>query len=278
MQIKICLSKPVTFFYSLVICALIPFSASATNEVDAGLVLAFEQIWQGQAPATSLLSSSFSLRHQRDTLVHEPDVRNGISYISQGAAGAQIEFQRRTFKASDSQWGGLPLLDTARAQLTQIDIPRKNYLILSAPGTDLFSIADWSRFSFLHVLDVTRRNQPVHYPLVAEAHLGIRVLGRLPGSASLNYARLVPSQWYAGQNPSAYEVTLYSLEPRGPQKVLKNGKPLTFLLTRRGTAWSLESTSATPVTDERDALSRPFTSRPASFTTATVSTVTQQGQ
>lgn len=278
MPINIRFSKPFFSFCSLAVCALLPASASASVTVDAALVFAVEQIWEGEAPATSLLSKSFSLRKQGDTLVHEPDVRNGISFTSQGSSDAGINYSRRRFQATDSLWGGFPHLDTSRAELTKIAIPRRNYLILSAPGVDLFSIGDWSRFNFLHVLDVTRNNQPVHYALVAEASLGTKVLGRLPGSSNLNYARLVPSQWRAGQLPTAYEVTLYALEPKGPRKVMKNKQPLTYLLARGGSSWELKPAAATPVTDERDARSRPFTSRPAALISAPVSADSRQGQ
>ena len=244
--------------------------------MDPALVLAVEEIWAGQAPATSLLSRNFSARKQGDNVVHDPDVRNGISFISQGITGTRINYLRRSFQADDSPWGGFPQLDGSLAELTRIDIPRKNYLVLSAPGTGLFAIEDWSRLSFLHVLDVTTRARPVHYPLVAEAHLGARVLGRLPGSSSLNYARLVPSRWQAGQAPTAYEVTLYALEARGPQKVIRNGQPLTYLLTQRGAAWTLAPASATPVTDERDAQSRPFTSRPGAPRSTPAVAISQQ--
>lgn len=264
-------------FCTLAIGGLMPSMASSAP-VDPALVLAVEQIWKGQAPATSLLSSKYSTRKQGETQVHEPDVRNGISFISQGAGGVRVDYLRRQFQASDSPWGGFPQLDASLAELTRIDIPRRNYLILSAPGVGLFGLGDWSRFSFLHVLDVTSRNRPVHYPLLAEASLGTRALGRLPGSSTLNYARLVPSKWQAGQLPTAYEVTLYALETRGPRKVIENGRPLTYLLTQRGTSWTLDPASATPVTDERDARSRPFTSRPSPLAVASVASASQQGQ
>ncbi|SDT88456.1 hypothetical protein [Halopseudomonas salegens] len=277
MQLKNRFTKTLASFCALAVVALIPFSSSA-SEVDPGLVLAVEQIWRGEAPATSLLSSSFSLHTNKDTLIHKPDVNNGINYISQGSSGPQIEFLRRRFEVTDSPWGGFPHLDTTQAHLSQINIPRKNYLVLSAPGNDLFSIGDWTRFSFLHVLDVSRRNRPVHYPLVAEANLGIRVLGRLPGSNTLNYARLVPSQWRAGHHPTAYEVTLYSLESRGPQKVMEEGKPVAYTLARRGSSWALDPTTETPVTDERDEHSRPFTARPTPYPASLASATSQQGQ
>lgn len=278
MQIKTRYTKHLAPLYVFAIGAIMSFSPVFASEVDPALALAVEEIWQGEAPASRMLSSSFTLRERKDTLVHEPDVRNGINYISQGSTPAQVEFLSRRFDASDSPWGGFPHLNTSKAQLTQFEIPRKNYLVLSAPGTKLFDIADWSRFEFLHVLDVTRRNRPVHYPLVAEGNLGTRVLGRLPGSSVLNYARLVPSQWRAGNLPTAYEITLYGLEPKGPQKVLKDGLPVTYTLTRRGTSWILGPGDGTPVTDERDALSRPFTSRPTSYTEQPEPDSIQQGQ
>lgn len=253
-------------------------AASAATTLDPALALAVEQIWAGQAPATSLLSRDFSARKQGSNVVHDPDVRNGITFTSEGTSGTRINYLRRSFQGGDTPWGGFPQLDGALAELTRIDIARKNYLILSAPGTGLFGIEDWSRFSFLHVLDVTARARPVHYPLVAEAHLGTRVLGRLPGSSSLNYVRLVPSRWQAGQAPTAYEVTLYALEARGPNKVVREGKPLTYLLSRRGATWVLDPASATPVTDERDAQSRPFTARPEALGSAPAVATRQQGQ
>lgn len=251
-------------FLSLVLGAA-PAAASPASAVDPALALALETLWEGQSPATSVVSRQFSERVQGDTLTQEPDVRDGIRVVTSGPGTARVHYQRWHFDAVDTPWGGFPRLDTARAELTRIDIPRRRYQVLSAPGTELFGIGDWARFGFLHVLDVTRRNQPVHYPLVAEAGLGTRVLGLLPGSSTLNYARLVPTRWVAGQPPRAYEVTLYALEPRGPRKVIRDGKPLTYRLSRNGASWDLEATSLTPVTDERDAHERPFTSRPTAL-------------
>lgn len=247
-----------------------------SGEPDPALALAVEKIWDGQAPAKSVLSKRYSTRQEGGGLVHEPDVKNGISLLSQDGKDARIRYQRHSFQVANSPWGGFPMLDTSQAQLTGISIPRRNYLVLSAPGEGLFSVADWSRFEFLHVLDVTLRGRPVHYPLVSEAGMGIRLLGQLPGSSVLNYARLVPSQWDAGQVPNEYEVTLYALQNQGLRKVISKGQPLTYRLRLEGEAWRLEAGRPTPVTDERDAGSRPFTSRPVAWAEVSLEADSQQ--
>ena len=133
--------------------------------------------------------------------------------------------------------------------------------MISAPGAGLYSVTDWQRFGFLHVLDVTNRAKVIHYPLVAEAGLREKVLGRLPGSPVLHYARLVPSRWASNTKVNGYEVLLYALKPKGPERVVdENGRNLSYSISRvyEDSPWTLERIDTTPVALARDAAGRAF--------------------
>ncbi|WP_263143420.1 hypothetical protein [Pseudomonas sp. RIT-PI-AD] len=228
-------------------------------EVDPSLAFALEGVWRIESPAVSLLSDEFDSKEQKDGVRHEARVKDTPAYITSGEEGATVEYSRKRFPATDTPWGSFPQIDLDKAQLLEMTLPKKRYLVIAGKGKGLFAINDWQRFGFLHVLDVSSRSAPVYYPLVAEAELGSRVLGRLPGSSVLNYARLVPSRWASNVEPSAYEVVLYALKPKGPEQVIENGKPLAYSLTRTGAGWKLDRIKQTPVTDARDQAHRPFT-------------------
>lgn len=231
---------------------------AAQAELDPQLAFALQGVWQQESPAVSVLSNEFVEKEVKDTLHYKATAKDTPTYITQDEETTFIEYSRKRFSASTSPWGTLPQLDTEAAQLLEMSLLRKRYLVLAGPGKGLFSVGDWQRFNFLHVLDVSARNKPVHYPLVAEAELGERVLGRLPGSSVLNYARLVPSRWASPVEPNAYEVSLYALKPKGPELVIANGKPLAYALSRTGSTWTLEPIRQTPATDARDKVGRAF--------------------
>jgi hypothetical protein len=121
-------------------------------------------------------------------------------------------------------------------------------------GAGSFASGSRQRYSFVHVFEsparkaVTRR--PSHHALVAEGYLGASVLGRLPGSATLNYARLVPTEWLARGEAKRYEVLLYRLDGKRLVRArTARGKPLGYILERAGleAPWGIELTESTPV-------------------------------
>ncbi|GEM_PF-2513663 len=240
----------------------------AQADVDPALAFALEGVWKIESPAVSLVSDEFDSQEQKDgSLRYQARAKDTPAYVTSGEENATVEYGRKRFPATETPWGAFPQLDTGKAQLIEMNVPKKRYLVIAGRGKGLFAINDWQRFGFLHVLDVTSRGAPVYYPLVAEAELGHRVLGRLPGSSVLNYARLVPSRWASNVEPSAYEVVIYALKPKGPEQVIENGKPLAYSLTHTGATWKLERIRQTPVTDARDRANRPFTA-PAPQTTS----------
>jgi hypothetical protein len=249
----------------LLLALCVPVAGSLAGTPDPHLLIAIDSIWQLERPAVSTLAERFEARDGVQPARFESGVRDAVSYQLQDAEGAQIEFARKRFPATESRWGALPRLDVDSARLLEITLPRKRYQVISATGEGLFRIGDWQRFGVLHVVDISQRWAPLHYPLIAEAGLRERVLGRLPGSPTLNYLRLVPAHWATADDITAYEVLVYALNPRGPERVNgADGKPLAWRLDRNPQTrqWSLATTDATPVADARDQAGLAFTAPP----------------
>ena len=236
------------------------FGAHAT-QADPGLAFALDGIWQQERPAVTVLANSFNANFDTDPPNYETSIKKAPTYTNLDGESAQINYLRKHYPVNASPWGPLPQLDAAKTQLFEIGLPNRRYLVISAPGTGLYSVADWQRFGFLHVLDVTNRAKVVHYPLVAEAGLQVKVLGRLPGSPVLNYARLVPSRWVSNTRVDAYEVLLYALQPKGVERVVgENGKNLSYVISRvdAEAPWTLQQVDITPIAMALDHAGRAF--------------------
>lgn len=233
---------------------------------DPSLLLALDEIWQLERPGISTLSDRFERKDGSTPARFETDVRDALAYVHVDAESAQVEFARKRFPADTSPWGALPRIAPASARLVEVTLPRKRYLVLSGTGEGLFGIGDWQRFGFLHVVDVSQRWAPIHYPLVAEAGLRERVLGRLPGSPVLNYLRLVPARWRDASTVERYEVLVYALNPKGPERVnTPEGQPLAYSLSRDEAAarWVLAPLAQTTVANARDAAGAAFSAPPS---------------
>lgn len=242
--------------------AVASLSVHAT-QVDAGLALALDGIWQQQRAAVSVLTSSFNAADDSDPVRYETDIKKAPTYTNVDGENARIDYLRKQYPINESPWGPLPQLDIAKTQLLEVNLPERRYLVVSAPGAGLYSVTDWQRFGFLHVLDVTNRSRVIHYPLVAEAGLREKVLGRLPDSPVLHYARLVPSRWASNTKVNAYEVLLYALKPKGPERVVaEDGRNLSYSISRvyEDSPWTLQRVDTTPVALARDAAGRAFSS------------------
>lgn len=239
--------------------------AFAAPPADPSLVQAVEGIWQGARPKVVPLSDAFTRDPSVDPPRYTVPVKESPAYITVDAEHAEIEYGRKVFVANDSPWGPFPLLNTDDAELLEIVLPKKRYLVISGMGAGLYGIGDWQRFGFLHVIDTSVRGAPVHYPLFAEAGLRDKVIGKLPNSTVLNFARLVPSRWATNTQVNGYEVLLYSLLPRGPERVIgDDGRPLSYALTRddANAPWTLARTPATPIANVRDDAKRAFSAPP----------------
>jgi hypothetical protein len=241
-------------------------AAASASAPDPELLIALDGIWQLERPAVSTLAEGLDRKDGSDPVRFESEARDALAYLHTSAEDAAVEFARKRFPAQTSSWGALPRLQMSDARLIEVTLPRKRYLVLSGVGEGLFRIGDWQRFGFLHVVDVSQRWAPVHYPLVAEAGLRERVIGRLPGSPVLNYLRLVPAHWSDPSTIDAYEVLVYALNPKGAERVKQaDGSPLAYRLAR-GAAdqrWQLQPITATPVADARDAAGASFSAPPA---------------
>jgi len=266
------MSRPETRFTTFplraaaaLLLALCTAAAIAAPPPDPALAQALEGIWQGQRPAVTALSDAFTRDPSVDPPRYTVPVKDAPAYIAVDAEHAEIEYGRKVFGASESPWGPFPLLNTDDAELLEIVLPKKRYLVIAGVGAGLYGIGDWQRFGFLHVIDTSTRGAPVHFPLFAEAGLRDKVLGRLPNSTVLNYARLVPSRWATNTQVNGYEVLLYSLLPRGPERVIgDDGRPLAYSLTRESATapWVLARTPATPIANVRDDAKRSFSAPP----------------
>lgn len=247
--------------FSLIIGTLSPSLATA-NQADPFLLQAFEGVWKMERSATTLLSDRVDTLVEDGILRHAPQAKDAPVYLRESYEVGAIEYRRKTYPAITTQWGSFPLLNPDTMRLLEISIPQTRYTILSGEGENIFSSTDWQRYRFLYVFDIGRgRNITNYYPLFAEAYLGERVLGRLPNSQVLNYARVVPAAWDANNNTQAYEVLLYSLERKGITRTLENEVPISFMLTKNPDSpyWTLASASSTPVADELDRKGHYFT-------------------
>lgn len=257
-------------FYSLRTAAALIFglcsaAAFAAPPPDPALVQALAGIWQGQQITVTPLSDAFTRDPSVDPPRYTVPVKDAPAYITIDAEHAEIEYGRKTFAANESPWGPFPLLNTDDAELLEVTLPKKKYVVIAGIGAGLYGIGDWQRFGFLHVIDTSVRGAPVYYPLFAEAGLRDKVIGRLPNSNVLNFARLVPSRWATNTQINGYEVLLYSLLPRGPERVVgDDGRPLAYSLTRddANAPWVLTRTPATPIANVRDDAGRAFSAPP----------------
>jgi len=259
---------------ALPLLGALPYSHA---EVDESLASALDSLWSAERPTVSLLSARFTDRESKAGVAYQADTKHSPIYLMTGAENAALLFGRKRFDATATPWGNFPPLAMGNARLLEVNLPKRHYQVLIAPGKGLFAVGDWQRYAFLHVLDVSKGVAPAYYPLLAEANLGEHVLGHLPGSPVLNYARLVPSGQNAGSPPDEYEVSLYALARNGAQRVTVNGRPVAYSLKRTQDGWNISPATSTPVTNARDEERRPFTapSRPSLFVKGTKTTPAQ---
>ncbi|MBB4862789.1 hypothetical protein HNP46_001633 [Pseudomonas nitritireducens] len=235
--------------------------------LDESLASAIDGLWQdGRAPF-SVLGSSLVEKSTKDSSDFQAEVKNSPVYRVSGAEAAAVLVGNQRFDALTTPWGSFPRLQVANTRLLALDLPKRHYQVLAGPGEGLFAVGDWQRYEFLHVLDLSTPGAPRHHALYSDAYLGERVLGQLPGSSVLNYARLVPAGRDRQGRIDAYEVTLYALGRKGAEPVLEGGHKLAYALQREGDGWSLSHLQRTPETDTRDEEGRWFMAapRPALF-------------
>ncbi|QEY70322.1 hypothetical protein [Pseudomonas denitrificans (nom. rej.)] len=252
------------FGLALALLGVLPLAQADTHE---SLNSAVESLWSGEQVSISVLSSSFTQQASKAGTEYRTEVKNAPVYLQTAGESAWVVAGRTRFNAVATPWGNFPRLDMRNARLLAIDLPKKHYQVLASPGAGLFSVGDWQRYGFLQVIDVGTPSAPSHYPLYTDADVGERALGRLANSPVLNYARLVPASRSKAGEIDAYEVSLYALGRKGPERVLREGVPLAYLLRREGDSWNIDSVDRTPVTTARDEEHRPFTTplRPALF-------------
>ncbi len=251
------------FFLHYPVAALLALSPLAGHAgPDPLLAFAIDKIWHGESPAVSILEERLEAKDPKQpSRYYFVQTKDAPSYTVLSDEDASVEYAGKRFSAVKSFWGELPVLQPENTKLLEMSVGRNRYLVLSGPGSRLFTVGDWQRYTFLEVLNVSRRAAPYHYALISDANLGERVLGRLPGSPVMNYARLVPTRWASNTEPSAYEVLIYALETQGLKRVIDEGKPLAYSLTHEGAggAWQLQRIDQTPVADARDKAGLAFT-------------------
>lgn len=249
---------------ALALLGALPLAQAGTHE---SLSDAVESLWSSDQVSISVLSSSFTQQVSKTGTEYRSEVKNAPVYLQTAGESAWIVAGRTRFNAVATPWGNFPRLDMRNARLLAIDLPKKHYQVLASPGAGLFGVGDWQRYGFLQVIDRSTPSAPIHYPLYTDADLGEHALGRLADSPVLNYARLVPASRSKAGVIDAYEVSLYALDRKGPERVLREGIPLAYLLRHEGDGWSIDSVKRTPVTTARDEEHRSFTTplRPALF-------------
>lgn len=232
------------------------------NGPDPFLLQAFEGVWKMERSATTLITERVDTQVDDGILRHEPQAKDAPVYLRESYEIGEIEYRRKKYSATQSLWGSFPQLNPDTMRLIEISIPQTKYLVLSGQGENLFSATDWQRYRFLHVFDMGRsRYITNYYPVFAEAFLGERVLGRLPNSQVLNYARVVPARWDTNNTINGYEVLLYNLDRKGITRTLENDVPVSYSLNKNaeGPLWTLTAAASTPVADELDRKGHFFT-------------------
>lgn len=239
----------------------------AQADTHGSLDAAVESLWSNEQVSVSVPGSSFTQQESKAGSEYRSEVRNAPVYLETAGESAWVIAGRTRFNAVATAWGNFPRLDMRNARLLEINWPKKRYQVIAGPGTGLFGVGDWQRYGFLQVIDVSTPSAPSHYPLYTDAGLGEHALGRLADSPVLNYARLVPASRNKAGEIDAYEVSLYALGRKGPERVLREGVALAYLLRHEGDGWNIHKVDRTPVTAERDEEHRPFTTplRPALF-------------
>lgn len=232
------------------------------NAPDPFLLQAFEGVWKMERSATTLITDRVDTRVENGVLRHEPHAKGAPVYLRESYEIGSIEYRQKKYPATQSEWGSFPQINPDTMRLIEISIPQTKYMVISGQGEKLFSLTDWQRYRFLYVFDIGRgRNITNYYPVFAEAFLGERVLGRLPNSTVLNYARVVPSSWDINNNIIGYEVLLYNLDRKGISRTVENEVPVSYKLAKNTDTplWNLTPTTSTPVADELDRKGHYFT-------------------
>ncbi|WP_440468525.1 hypothetical protein ACKI1H_12730 [Pseudomonas sp. YH-1] len=252
------------FCLALSLLGVLPLVQADTHE---SLSAAVESLWSGEQVSINVLSSSFTQQVSKAGSEYRTEVKNAPAYLQTAGESAWVLTGRRRFDAVATPWGNFPRQDMRQARLLEISWPKKRYQVLVSPGAGLFGVGDWQRYGFLQVIDTSVPSAPLHYPLYTEADQGEHALGRLADSPVLNYARLVPVSRSKAGEIDAYEVSLYALGRKGPERVLREGIALAYLFRHEGDGWNVDRVDRTPVTTERDEERRPFTTplRPALF-------------
>jgi hypothetical protein len=256
--------RSVRFGLALALLGVMPLAQAETHE---SLSAAVESLWSSEQVSIKVLSSSFTRQGSKAGTEYRTELKNAPVYLQTAGESAWVVAGRKRFNAVATPWGNFPRLDMRHARLLAIDLPKKRYQVIASPGAGLFSVGDWQRYGFLQVIDLSTPSTPAAYPFYTEADLGEHALGRLADSPVLNYARLVPANRSKAGAIDAYEVSLYALGRKGPERVLREGVPLAYLLRHGSDGWTIESLARTPVTTARDEEHRPFTTplRPALF-------------
>ncbi|PJI50928.1 MAG: hypothetical protein CTR55_01110 [Pseudomonas sp.] len=249
---------------ALPLLAVLPLAHADTYE---SLSDAVESLWSREQVSTALLGSSFTREDSKAGTEYRTEAKNAPVYLQTAGESAWVVIGKKRFDAVATPWGNFPRLDLRNARLLEINLPNRHYQVLASTGAGLFGVGDWQRYGFLHVIDVSTPSAPTYYPLYTDADLGEHALGRLPDSPRLNYARLVPTSRSKAGEIDAYEVSLYALGHKGPERVLREGTPLAYLLKHKDDAWVIDNVEHTPVTTARDEEHRTFTTplRPALF-------------
>lgn len=231
--------------------------ASVSAQADTGLSEALKaQLWQAPQPEFQQREMHFSSQPgnagSTDYLSDPPDA---VRVTETPPDGQQICMQGSCVDTTRSIFGRLPPLRIVGGlDFLETRIRDRHFRIFMATGAGIFASGTRQRYSFIHVFEGA-----AHHALVAEGYLGEAVLGRLPGSNTLNYARLVPTDWLQRGEARRYEVLLYRLGCTRPQRVWRAGKPLAYSLERQAldAPWKLILTDATPVADALDAALAP---------------------
>lgn len=182
----------------------------------------------------------------------------GLSYVVENHERSHFSFSKRKLDATNSLFGSIPSLKIEGIRSYDLSLPDKKFIVISGKGDGLFTVGDWTDFQFIHVLDVTRRWNPVLYSLPTMESMETIVLGVYATSKELNYLRVLPVITRDGEVVE-YEVFVYELA-KGKSTPLSDstGKDVAFKVFKTSGGWAILRKEKAEYSMKNDLAERPY--------------------
>lgn len=255
-----------------VLTILAPLCARADTDLPDAIK---KLLWSGPQPVFEKSQVLLTRMETKTGAIYRSDPPVQLTLRNSGTDEQRLCLNHLCVDSTRSEFGRLPpLAAVGGLDLLWIQVGGRSYRVVVHTGDGIFANGTWQRYAFLHVFTAGAGDKrPMHYALVADGYLYDGVLGVLPGSTVLNYARLVPTDWLERGEAGRYEVLLYAMDGKGLERVRKvDGKPLAYILERTSldAPWMVSPTDETPKAvsiDQGIAEALPFSSNQSGATT-----------